>query len=145
MKRRTFLQSSAALAAMAAAPAVLTATPSFAATGTMYTPGHVQKELDAGKTVFVDFWTGWCVTCRAQGRAISAILSDNPAYEDNISFVVVDWDQYANSELSKRLNIPRRSTLVVLKGDQELGRLVARTSKRDIKALLDTALEAATA
>ena len=145
MKRRAFLQSSAAMAAMAATPALMTATPSFAATGVDYKPGLVQKELDAGKTVFVDFWTHWCVTCRAQGRAISSILSENPAYQKNISFVVVDWDKYANSELSKRLNIPRRSTLVVLKGDQELGRLVARTSKRDIKALLDTALEAATA
>jgi hypothetical protein len=41
------------------------------------------------------------------------------------------------------LNIPRRSTLVVLKGDQELGRIVAGTRKGDIKALLDRALQAA--
>ena len=81
MKRRAFLQNSAALAAMAAAPAVLTATPSFAATGVSYKTGLVQQELDAGKTVFVDFWTSWCVTCRAQGRAISEILSENPAYQ----------------------------------------------------------------
>ena len=47
-------------------------------------------------------------------------------------------------ELSRMLNIPRRSTLVVLKGEQELGRLVAQTGKAEIKALMDTALGAAT-
>lgn len=39
--------------------------------------------------------------------------------------------------------MPRRSTLVVLKGDQELGRIVAITSTDKIKALMDTALAAA--
>jgi hypothetical protein len=33
----------------------------------------------------------------------------------------------------------------VLKGDKELGRIVAGTKKADIKALMDTALAAATA
>ena len=43
----------------------------------------------------------------------------------------------------KELNIPRRSTLVVLKGDKELGRVVAETGRDKIKALMDTALAAA--
>jgi len=42
------------------------------------------------------------------------------------------------------LGVPRRSTLIVLKGDKELGRIVADTSKSSIKALMDTALTAAT-
>jgi hypothetical protein len=41
------------------------------------------------------------------------------------------------------LNVPRRSTLVVLKGDQEPGRIVAGTAREDIKALMDLALQAA--
>jgi thioredoxin 1 len=41
------------------------------------------------------------------------------------------------------MNIPRRSTLVVLKGNKELGRIVAGTAKDDIKALMDLALQAA--
>ena len=61
-------------------------------------------------------------------------------------FVVEQWSsrQYYD-ELTQRLNIPRRSTLVVLKGDAELGRIVAGTSEAQIKDLLDTALRAATA
>jgi thioredoxin 1 len=35
--------------------------------------------------------------------------------------------------------IPRRSTLVLIKGGEEVGRLVAVTSQAQIKALLDKA------
>ncbi len=136
MDRRTFLVSGTAL---------VVAGPALAANGASYSPGLVQKELAAGKTVFVDFYTDWCSTCRAQGAKIAQLMKDNPAYEANVSFIKVDWDKYSGSDLAKRLNIPRRSTLVVLRGDQELGRIVAGTSTAKIKALMDTALAAATA
>lgn len=133
MNRRRFLITSAALL------------PTAALAVTDYTPGLVEAELKAGKTVFLDFKASWCTTCAAQERVIKALKSENPAYEQAISFINVDWDMYGKSDLSKALKIPRRSTLVVLKGDQELGRIVAGTGKDTIKALMDTALGAATA
>lgn len=136
MDRRTFLASSAAFIA---------AGPALAANGKTYKKGLVEAELAAGKTVFVDFYTDWCSTCRAQGSKIRKLMASNPAYEANISFIKVDWDQHSSSTLARRLNIPRRSTLVVLKGDRELGRIVASTSSDKIKALMDTALAAAVA
>jgi thiol-disulfide isomerase/thioredoxin len=114
-----------------------------AADGLAYTPGLVDELLAEGKTVFVDFYTSWCSTCAAQSRVIAELRKQNRAYDDALTFVNVDWDVYSRDELSARLNIPRRSTLVVLKGDQELGRIVAGTRKGDIKALLDRALQAA--
>ena len=136
MDRRIFLASSIALIA---------ASPALAANGKAYRKGLVEAELAAGKTVFVDFYTDWCSTCRAQGTKIRKLMAANPAYEANISFIKVDWDLHSGSALASRLNIPRRSTLVVLKGDQELGRIVASTSTDKIKALMDTALAAAVA
>ncbi|PIE14046.1 MAG: thiol reductase thioredoxin [Rhodobacterales bacterium] len=112
------------------------------AKGVEYTPGLVKKHLDAGDTVFLDFKTSWCSTCRAQERVINALRAENPAYGKNIVFIDVDWDVFGASELSKSLNIPRRSTLVVLKGDKELGRIVAQTSQSSIRALMDVALNA---
>ena len=137
MKRRDFIISSAAIALL---PSV-----SFGGVGKDYTPGLVEKELKAGKTVFLDFYTAWCSTCASQARTVSALMAQNPAYEANISFIRVDWDLHSRSKLSKSLKIPRRSTLVALKGDQEIGRIVAGTRKADIKALMDAALGAATA
>ncbi|MFN0115092.1 MAG: thioredoxin family protein [Paracoccaceae bacterium] len=135
MRRRDFL--------------ALTATVSLAlATGlraedVVYTPGLVAERLAKGETLFVDFYASWCSTCAAQHRAIDAIRAENPAYEKAITFVTVDWDTYQDDKLTRGLKIPRRSTLVVLKGDKELGRIVAGTSRDEIKALMDKALGAA--
>ena len=134
MHRRTFLASAAAALVLP-----------MAARAADYTPGLVKKHLAVGDTVFLDFKTDWCVTCAAQERAIDALKAANPAYDKAITFINVDWDLHSNSELARSLKIPRRSTLVVLKGDQELGRIVAGTNKNKIKALMDTALAAATA
>ena len=133
MKRRDFLAGSAA---------ILVAGPALAKP---YVPGPVGQELAAAKTVFLDFKASWCTTCAAQERVINALKAENPAYEQAISFSEVDWDEYGRSDLATSLNIPRRSTLVVLKGNRELGRIVAGTGRAQIKALMDTALAAATA
>lgn len=134
MDRRQFLvlTSAAAVAPFAAS----------AAEPLLYTPGAAEAAMDEGKIVVLDFWASWCSTCAAQERVLTGLKAENPAYEKNIVFFIVDWDQYAKGELSKGLKIPRRSTLVALKGRTELARIVAGTSKDDIKALLDTALAA---
>lgn len=136
MKRRTFLTlaTGATLAPLAARAGLME-----------YTPGLVTQALENGETVFLDFKASWCSTCAAQERVINALRQANPAYDANVTFVNVDWDDHGNGPLAQSLNIPRRSTLVVLKGNQELGRIVAGTAKADIQALMDTALTAATA
>ncbi|MFA8387012.1 MAG: thioredoxin family protein [Pelagibaca sp.] len=135
MDRRTFLALTAASVAlpMAAQAEILE-----------YTPGLVQDRLAKGETLFLDFTATWCSTCQSQGRTIRTLKSANPAYAQAITFIDIDWDNYGKSDLAKSLQIPRRSTLVVLKGDQELGRIIAQTGEADIRELMDTALSAAT-
>ncbi|MDZ4087098.1 MAG: thioredoxin family protein [Tabrizicola sp.] len=134
MKRRTFLVSTAALTLL---PLALQA-----AEPLLYTPGSAEAAMDEGKIVLLDFWASWCSTCAAQERVLAALKAENPTYEEKIVFYKVDWDLYAKETLAKDLRIPRRSTLVLLKGRKELGRIVAGTSKADIQALLDMALTA---
>lgn len=135
MKRRDFLTLTAATALL----------PGFArAAAQEYTTGMVSDALARGETVFLDFKASWCSTCAAQERVINALKAENPAYEQAVTFINVDWDKHGRGGLANSLNIPRRSTLVVLKGDRELGRIVAGTSRKDIKALMDLALNAAT-
>ena len=135
MKRRDFLVSSAAFSLI---PFTLQASEPV-----LYTPGSAEAAMDAGQIVLLDFWASWCSTCAAQERVLAQLRAENPAYSQNIVFFIVDWDQHGKGPLAKDLRIPRRSTLVALKGRQELGRIVAGTSKREIQALLDTALAAA--
>lgn len=131
MDRRFFL---AAAGASALVPA--TARAAFVD----YTPGMIEAALQSGKTVFVDYSATWCSTCKRQERVIEALKAENPAYANAMTFVKVDWDDYGRHEVATSRGIPRRSTLLVLKGDQELGRIVAGTSTAQIKALMDKGL-----
>ena len=140
MNRRDFLTLTAAVTL--AAP--MGARPALAQT-MAYTPGAVHRALAEGKTVIVDFHASWCTTCRAQDRVLRMLKAGDPAYDTHLAFFVVDWDTYRDGKLARALNVAQRSTLVALKGDRELGRLVAQTGRKPIKALLDRALKAAAA
>jgi thiol-disulfide isomerase/thioredoxin len=136
MKRRTLLLT---------APAVLLLPgTALASERVFYTPGLAEEAMDRGKTVFLDFWTNWCPTCAAQQRVIADLRASDAAYDAAITFITVEWDEYSNAQISLDLRIPRRSTLVALKGREEIGRIVAGTSREDIKSLMDAALTAAT-
>lgn len=134
MERRTLLGGAIAMALFPALPA-------FASEETIhYLPGDLKEALENGETVFVDYYTTWCGTCKRQERIVELLREKNPAYSKAMTFIKIDWDVYASHEVSTKYNIPRRSTLMVLKGDKELGRIVAGTSEADIKALMDLGL-----
>ena len=102
-----------------------------------YEPGVIQSLLDEGKTVMVDYSAVWCSTCKAQERVMEDLRDMNPAYDEAMVFVRVDWDDYGRHAVTTSRKIPRRSTLLVLRGDEELGRIVAGTRVADIEALMD--------
>lgn len=136
MDRRTFVATSAAALAL---PRV-----ADALTGREASPEDVLLALGQGETLFLDFYASWCTTCRAQERAVNALKAENPSYEEAMTFLSVDWDKHSGSELAKALNIPRRSTLVVIRMQPDqtflMERVVAETSRASIKALLDKGL-----
>ncbi len=132
MKRRLFL---AAALSLALAPAS-----ALAGEFEAYKPGLIKQALEKGQTVFVDYAATWCSTCARQERVIKALREANPKYNTAMKFVKVDWDTYSGHEVTKSRSIPRRSTLIVLRGDKELGRIVAGTSEEKIKSLMDKAL-----
>lgn len=139
MTRRRLL---AAAAVTALASLGFGAMPAQAGETLDYEPGLIRQALDDGKTVFVDYAAVWCSTCQRQERVIDALRTSDPRYDQAMIFVRVDWDLYGSDPVATERNIPRRSTLIVLRGDQELGRLVAGTGQSAIKALMDKGLEA---
>jgi thiol-disulfide isomerase/thioredoxin len=132
-ERRQFI-----LGAGAALVALGGAWPALAAT-TPYTPAGLVAAKAAGKPFLLDFFADWCVTCAAQHRVLDKLRAAHPAYVA-IPFIQVDWDAEEHGPLVRAMKIPRRSTLVVLKGERELGRLVAETDPGKIEALLKLAL-----
>lgn len=133
MKRRTFLT---LLAGISLAPTI-----ALGGVGVDFEPGLIKKELAAGKTVMVDYYADWCGVCKRQARIINELRANNAEYDENITFVRVDWDKFEDKPVSMSRDIPRRSTLLVLRGDEELGRVVASTKVDTIKSLMDSALQ----
>lgn len=133
MNRRHFLITTTALVALPMA--------AFAAEEWIeYKPGVIQSLLDEGKTVMVDYSAVWCSTCKAQERVMDDLRAFNPAYDEAIVFVRVDWDDYGRHAVTTSRKVPRRSTLLVLRGSEELGRIVAGTRVADIEALMNLGL-----
>ena len=110
---------------------------------TYYEPGLAEAAMADGQVILLDFFAPWCSTCRTQERVLTELREANPAYDEAITFITVDWDTYGDGELSRSLEVPRRSTLIALDGQEELGRVVAATGEEEIAALLNLAVAAA--
>ena len=132
MHRRTLLLSSAA---------ALIAPSAFAYPAEVFSPA-VWRELRAtDQVVNLHYRASWSLTCQIKADLIAQAIADNPAYAQ-LTFVDVDWDTFGQSQLTERLKVTRRSTLLVMKSGKEQARLVNEPYARQIRALLDTALAA---
>ena len=70
---------------------------------------------------------------------MSALIKENPAYEA-VTVMKVDWDVHSGSDTAQELGVRRRSTLVMLSGGEEVGRVVGSTRREDIEALFKAAI-----
>ncbi|MGI9294398.1 MAG: hypothetical protein ACR2PS_10485, partial [Pseudomonadales bacterium] len=75
-----------------------------------------------------------------QERILNELRANNSEFDKKISFIRVDWDTYGSHDVSTSRNVPRRSTLILLRGEDELGRIVAGTNSDDIRTLLELGL-----
>lgn len=133
MQRRTFLTLSAAATLLPMA-----AQAQFRA----YSPGVAEQAMANNERTILNFHTNWCPTCARQERIMDMLIGENPAYAQQLTLIRVNWDDYANSDLSRQFAVPRRSTIIALRGQTELGRTVAGTSESVIRGLFDSALNA---
>jgi thioredoxin 1 len=128
MNRRTFISVLTGL--------VLMSGMSFANESIVYTPGLIKERLSAGETLFVDYSATWCSTCKRQEKILNEIRKNNSFYDEKMTFVKIDWDTYKDHEVTSSRNIPRRSTLLVLRGNEEIGRIIAGTDPKEIELLM---------
>ena len=75
-----------------------------------------------------------------QGRVLKKLRESSPEYNKKITFILIDWDINKDRPVTTSRKIPRRSTMVLIKGSRELGRLVGKTDGASIKAFLNKAL-----
>ena len=89
--------------------------------------------------LFLNFKVSQFSICRVQETVLTNLKSKNTNYEKNITFIDVDCDEIDNSDLVNSYNMSRRLSLLVLKRDEELGRVVARSKHKKTKAFIGLA------
>jgi len=100
-----------------------------------YSGGALAEAQKADRPVALHFHAAWCPTCRAQEQAMQSLTSD-PAL--NLTVLVANYD--TEKDLKRRFNVRAQSTIVVLRGQKELARLVGESSQTSIRQALKTAL-----
>ena len=92
---------------------------------------NFQKEvLEADVPVLVDFWASWCGPCQMVSPVIEQIGEEN----DSIRVGKVNVDE--QGELTMQFRVVSIPTLVVMKGGEEVNRIVGAASKSEILAML---------
>lgn len=117
-------------------------TVSAKAAGIDYVPRLDRERLDDGETVLLKFRTDWCLACDRHAEILDKLRAENPAYADQITTIVVDYDTFGHSQMADRRRVKQNATLLLLRGRRELGRIEGAVMRDDdVRDLLDLALK----
>ena len=86
--------------------------------------------LQSDKPELLDFWASWCGPCQMVSPVIEQIGEEN----DSIRVGKVNVDE--QGELTMQFRVVSIPTLVVMKGGEEVNRIVGAASKSEILAML---------
>lgn len=100
-----------------------------------YTADALAAAQKADKPVALLFHADWCPTCRAQANVLQGLKSEKGL---DLTVLVANYD--TEKALKRHFRINAQSTLVVLKGQKEVNRLVGDTSPKGIRIALKSAL-----
>ena len=115
---------------------IAVAVPAYALQSPKFTPAALADAQKAGKAVLVEVSAPWCPVCKAQKPVLDSLFSKDK-YK---SFVTFDVDFDSQKDALKALNVQKQSTLIVFKGDKEVGRSTGVTDAAAIEALIAKAL-----
>lgn len=111
---------------------------SFFMASTVFAAGNpfTMSEFDAlqkeGKPILVHVHASWCPTCKVQDPIIHELTQSSDL--KNLKVLELDFD--SQKDIVRQFKVTMQSTLIVFKGDKEVGRSVGDTKKDSIANLL---------
>ena len=95
-----------------------------------------QSAVAGEKPVLVEFWAPWCTYCRRIAPALSKLDAE---YADTLALAQVNIDEVP--ELAQQEGIELIPTMVIYRGGEALGSIVAPDSKAKIDSFIRSTLE----
>ena len=94
-----------------------------------FTKDAFENAQKNGKTVVINSWNKFCMTCIKQEKIIKKAKKD---FGDVLFLTFAQ----KNKDIANYLNIDYRSTIVVYKDNKEIARIIGITNKDDIYSLI---------
>ncbi|MCC6735678.1 MAG: thioredoxin family protein [Bauldia sp.] len=110
----------------------LLAAPASAMEHVDYTNATWEAATASGGPVIIGVWADWCGICQTQIGVLDA-LAEDPRFAD---VVVIEVNYDTQRHIMLRFNVSFRSTIIALRGTEEIGRLNAETDAAAIEAFL---------
>lgn len=86
------------------------------------------------KTTIFDFWAPWCGQCTMLSKMIDQLSTE---LKDKATITKVNVDDASGIELAKKYSVTKLPTLVFVKDDEEIDRIVGMTTKAAILTTLN--------
>lgn len=100
-----------------------------------YTPAALAAAQKADKPIALHFRADWCPTCRAQDKVLETLKA-----EPGLPITVLSANYDTEKDLKQRFTIRAQSTLVMLRGQKEVGRSIGETTATGLRNALKSAL-----
>ena len=98
--------------------------------GTNFTIEEFNKAQNEGKTIVVNSWNKFCITCAAQTKVFESAKND---FKDVLFYF---YEQTENPEIAEYLKIDYWTTIAVYKNNKEIAREMGLTKKDKIYDLI---------
>ena len=98
--------------------------------GTNFTIEEFNKAQSEGKTIVVNSWNKFCITCAAQTKVFKSAKND---FKDVLFYF---YEQTENPEIAEYLKIDYWTTIAVYKNNEEIAREIGLTKKDKIYELI---------
>ena len=85
------------------------------------------------KTEILDFWAPWCGQCTMMTKMLDQLESE---LNEKATLTKVNIDDLSGIELAKKYSVTKLPTLVFVRDDNEIDRIVGVTTKASILSSL---------
>ena len=98
---------------------------------TSFTEEIFENAKASGKTIVINSYEVWCGTCSEQTKIL------DQAEKEFKDIIFLSYEQSKNKDIAQKLKVKYWTTIVVYKGNKEVGRIMGQTDKKIIYSIIE--------